>query len=234
MQRYFSNKKINNKLFLNNEDVHHIKNVMRLKENDKIEIVFEKNVYVCKLSGELNEAIIDLKLEFPLTNKPYICLIVPILKEIKMDLILQKATELGVDEIVVTNMERCMVKLDGKEEKKLNRWNLICKEASEQSKRNTIPIVNYMSKFKSIKEIDGLKLVCSTKEKNVNFKFLVQSMKKCDKMIIVIGPEGGLSLNEEKFLIENEFYAMTLGNCIMRVETVPLYIMSALNYEYME
>ena len=86
----------------------------------------------------------------------------------------------------------------------------------------------------SIKEIDGLKLVCSTKEKNVNFKFLVQSMKKCDKMIIVIGPEGGLSLNEEKFLIENEFYAMTLGNCIMRVETVPLYIMSALNYEYME
>ena len=149
-----------------------------------------------------------------------------------MDLVLQKSTELGVNKIIPLITERSIVK-DIDEEKKLLRWSKICKEASEQSKRNVIPMI---TKIKSIKElnIDGVKLVCSTNEKTENIKMFLHSQNIYDKMTIVVGPEGGLSPKEEQQLNELGFKSVTLGNRIMRVETVPIFMLSVLNYENME
>ena len=80
----------------------------------------------------------------------------------------------------------------------------------------------------------GVKFLCSTREKEKTIKKFLQSQSNCDKLIVVIGPEGGLSEAEEKQLNEIGFESITLGNRILRVESVPLFVLSCLNYEFME
>ena len=82
--------------------------------------------------------------------------------------------------------------------------------------------------------MDGVKIVCSTREKEKSLKKLLQTVENCDTLVIVVGPEGGLEEEEEKFLVDAGFSSVTLGNRILRVETVPLYVLSAINYNYME
>ena len=91
-----------------------------------------------------------------------------LVKEQKMDLILQKLTELGVSRIIPLKTERSIVKIDEKREcKKLIRWQAICKEASEQAKRNSVPIITDIYTLKDlIKEESDIKLLCSVNEKN--------------------------------------------------------------------
>ena len=152
-----------------------------------------------------------------------------------MDLILQKATELGVNKIIPVVMERSIVHLDNdRQSKKIERWTKICKEASEQSMRVTIPVITEVKRITDLKSLEGVKLVCSTLEKENTIKMFLQSNKSYDKINIVIGPEGGLSLKEEDYLKSIGFTPVSLGKRIMRVETVPLFILSVLNYEIME
>ena len=79
--------------------------------------------------------------------------------------------------------------------------------------------------------MDGLKIVCSTKEKDNKLKKILKNNLKCDKIIMVVGPEGGLTLDEENQLIDLGFIPTSLGDNILRVETAPLYLLSVLNYE---
>lgn len=237
MQRYFSNKKIENTFILNSDDLFHIKTVMRMNDGDKIEVVYEKQVYICSLenvNSNVKISIIEKQGDFN-TNFKEIVLAIPLIKEQKMDLILQKSTELGVNKIIPFIAERSVVKF--KEEKmtnKIERWQRICKEASEQSKRIDIPTVTNVKLLKDLVSFDGEKVVCSTKKDVNSIKMFLQNNMECDKLLLVVGPEGGLSINEEQFLVENGFLPVTLGNRIMRVETVPLFLLSVLNYEMME
>ena len=233
MQRYFSKKEENGYLYLNDNDLYHIKKVMRMNDNDKIEVVYNSELYLCELQD--TKAKIIKKEETNIIKKPNITLVIPLLKEQKMDLILQKATELGVDVIMPTIMSRSIVKLDGdKETKKIERWQKICKEASEQSKCLDIPLVTKISKFEDLKSLEGVKLTCSTSEKSQNLKNYLKNLKNYDRIILVIGPEGGLSKEEEQYLKEIDFTSISLGSRIMRVETVPLFLLSVFNYESME
>lgn len=232
MQRYFSNIKKNDQLILNEEDMHHIKNVMRFIPDDLIEVVYEGEVYICSL-GINNTAYIKHKIDNNSSNLK-ITLIVPLLQEQKMSLIFQKATELGVSKIIPVNMSRSVVKLDNdKFLKKQIRWQKICKEASEQSKRNDIPTVSDLKNIKDLK-LEGLSLVCSTSDIAGNVKNCLKNNNNYDKINIVIGPEGGLTNEEEKELINIGFTPISLGQRILRVETVPMVILSIINYEYME
>lgn len=235
MQRYFSNKLVNNKFNLNNDDIYHITRVMRMKTNDKIEVVYNNEVYICNLFFNNNEIEISI-VEKKENNKNYNIekiLIIPLLKENKMDLILQKSTELGVNKIIPVIMERSIIKLEkDKEIKKLERWNKICKEASEQSKRVDIPVITEVKNLKELENLDGVKIVCSTKEKeNTIKKYLKENT--INKINIVIGPEGGISPKEEDYLNSIGFESISLGENIMRVETVPMFILSVLTYENM-
>lgn len=237
MQRYFSNELKGDKFILNSDDLYHIIRVMRMKENDLIEVVYEKEVYLCSLNfnnGNCNVCLKE-KLEDKDEDNYEIVLIIPLLKEAKMDLILQKSTELGVNKIIPVLMERSIVKIDkDRELKKIERWTKICKEASEQSMRVTIPVITEVKKLNDLDGLDGVKLVCSTIEKTNTIKMFLQTNKSYDKINIVIGPEGGLSLKEEEYLKSIGFSTVSLGKRIMRVETVPLFILSVLNYENME
>lgn len=237
MQRYFSNQKIDNNFILNRDDIHHIKNVMRMKDNDKITVVYQNIPYLCHIEKKENDIniIIDEVLKKEEHKMLKINLIVPVLKEQKMDYIIQKATELGVFSITPFISERGIVKINNDNgDKKVNRWQKIAKEASEQSKRNDIPKISSINTFKELEEISGTKIICSTKEKEKNIKNVLKTYKDCDTMSIVVGPEGGLSNREEEKLISSGYIPVSLGERIMRVETVPLYIMSVVNYEFME
>ena len=237
MQRYFTDKLKDNVFTLNNDDYYHIKTVMRMNECDKIEVVYQKEVYLCSLEFNDNNIIIHKEKKVDskeLLNKEII-LVIPLLKETKMDYILQKATELGVTKIIPVEMERSIIKLDkGKEEKRIERWTRICKEASEQSMRVTIPVITEVKKLTELSDIDGTKMLCSTVEKQNTIKMFLQSIKNYDKIIIVVGPEGGISPKEESLLNKQGFISVTLGNRIMRVETAPLFVLSTINYEFME
>lgn len=237
MQRYFTDKKIDNYFELSNNDMYHIKTVMRLKENDKIEVVYQKQTYLCCIEN-VNKVlkIRQLeKIEEGVQNIPELVLCIPLLKEAKMDLIIQKATELGVSRIIPIKLSRSLIKLDeNKLSKKIERWNKIAKEASEQSKRITIPEITELKSIEELEKIEALKLVCSTISKENNLPILLQSHHSCDRILIVVGPEGGLTHEEEQKLINMCFNPVRLGNNIMRVETVPIFLLSIINYEYME
>lgn len=232
MQRYFA-KDYNDKLTLRDGDIHHIKNVMRMKNDDKIEVVFDKKLYICNIDNlepfslSINDTILEEnKLSLDVT------VAIGLVKEQKMDLILQKLTELGVNTIIPLNMERSIVKLDAKKlEKKKVRWETICKEASEQSKRTDIPIIGDIMNLKELVKLDyDMKLIASTKEKNKMLNYYLQSVNKCAKIIVVIGPEGGISNSEELFLNDNNFNSVSFGNLIFRVETAAIYVASIFNY----
>ena len=236
MQRYFSNKLVNDKFELNKDDLYHILTVMRMKSGDSIEVVYNEQVYICnlKISNANIDVIIKEKEEKKELETVEKVLIIPLLKENKMDLILQKSTELGIDKIIPVIMERSIIKLDqDKELKKVERWNKICKEASEQSKRVNIPFVTEVKTLKELNDIDGIKLVCSTKEKDNTIKKYLKNNTGYNRINIVIGPEGGISPKEEEYLNSIGFESVSLGNNIMRVETVPMYILSVINYENM-
>ena len=230
MQRYFSNELIDNSFRLNDDDCYHMRKVMRMTDGDKIEVVYDSKLYICKLKD--NFATIENMVQTEVKKIKY-TLVLPILQEQKMSFVLQKATELGIDEIIPILTTRSKVKVDEKEDKKLARWQRICKEAAEQSKRLDIPIINKIVSIDDL-DIDGFKVVCSTKEKSNTLKKVLKNNLNCDKIVMCVGPEGGLTELEETKLIDRGFIPTSLGSNIMRVETVPIYLLSILNYEIME
>ena len=152
MQRYFVDNKDNNYMVLDKDDMHHVKNVMRMKPYDLIECVYKERVYVCKvISPDINKFEIVNELDENNEMSVEVTIAISLVKEKKMDLILQKLTELGVSRIIPVEMERSVVRLDSKKfKKKKERWEKICKEASEQSKRNKIPIIDDIKKIKEL------------------------------------------------------------------------------------
>ena len=230
MQRYF----IKNKdMLLEESDIRHIKKVMRMNINDKIEVVYNNKLHTCEITSlePFNIKVIE-KLDEDKKTKIELTVAVALVKEQKMDLILQKLTELGVSRIIPVSMERSIVKLDKERfNKKKLRWESICKEASEQSKRTNIPIIEDIKSIKDLtKEDADLKLVASTKEKEKLLNYYLQSIEDCAKIIMVIGPEGGISDREEDILVSNGYNRVSFGNLIFRVETATIYAASIINY----
>lgn len=129
-------------------------------------------------------------------------------------------------------MERSIVKLDeSKFRKKKIRWEAICKEASEQSKRTSIPFITDVMTIKQLSKVESdYKLVASTKEKSKMLNSYLQNVENCAKIILVVGPEGGISDREETMLNENGFASISFGNLIFRVETAAIYAASVLNF----
>ena len=233
MQRYFAKSKENDNFILYDTDIHHIKNVMRYTLGDEIEVIYENIVYICKIRN-INPLILEIinKITEDREMNINISIAIALVNEQKMDLILQKLTELGVSNIIPIKTERSIVKLDEKkEEKKISRWQIICKEASEQSKRTKIPKVNNIHTLKELCKLPiSTKLICSLNEFT---KPLDNYLKKDLKEILfVIGPEGGFTSKEEEFLLDNNFLPVTLGKRVMRVETAAIYTASIINYIY--
>ena len=232
MQRYFAKEKVANEFVLYDSDIHHIKNVMRYVVSDEIEVVYDDTIYLCQIKNltPLSLEIIetyqsDSEMNISLT------LAISLVNEQKMDLILQKLTELGVSSIIPVKTERSIVKLDEKKaEKKLLRWQMICKEASEQSKRTKIPNVEEIVSINELSKMEyDIKFICSLTDNSKSLKECL-SNNKYKRILFTIGPEGGFTKEEETKLIDSGFIPVTLGKRVMRVETAAIYVSGIINY----
>lgn len=231
MQQYFAKSRKDNTMYLKESDLNHISRVMRMKENDKIIVVHDESSYVCSLNKDLLSCeIVDV---FKDNEKyPMFLVYVPFLQDDKMSYIFKHGTELGITDFVVVEYERCKYKLPKKDyEKKLLRWNKIIKEASEQSYRIHKPNLEKIISVKDIESIANVNIVCSLDKTDVKKICKVLTTENCnDTISLVFGPEGGLSKNEEDVLSDKGFIKTSLGNDVLRTETVPLMIASILKY----
>ena len=237
MQRYFKDTK--DKIYaLSTEDSHHIIKVMRMNINDEIEIVNNEKLNIAKIINiDSNIATvenikeIDSDNELPLS----ITLVQSAIKEQKMDYILQKSCELGIEDIKILNTKRSIIKLAKNDNKKITRWNKILKEASEQSKRNKLPVVSSIIDINELIKLDyNIKILCTVNEKEKTIKKLLSNININDRILFVVGPEGGFTDDEETLMIGNGFIPVTLGKRVLRTETVALFVLSNINYEIME
>lgn len=238
MQRYFVEKCDNNNFFLSNEDTYHVIKVMRMSLNEQVEIIFDDKVYLGEIS-EL-EPVVKVKMLEKIDEDNELSFKVSIaqslVKEQKMDYILQKATELGVYEIIPYAASRSIIKIDNKQDKKIERWQKIVKEASEQSKRVIVPKVTSvmtLSNLVNLSEYD-IKFLCTVNETSQNIKKLLSKLTGSVRMLFVIGPEGGFTNEEEQKFIENGFVSLSLGKSVLRTETASAFIMSVIRYLDME
>ncbi len=231
MQQYFASSKEKNLLKLNSYDLNHIKNVMRMKENDKIIVVYDKVSYICSLNKDLLSAnIIEIFKEN--TEKNDLKIYVPFLNDEKLSYIFKHGTELGVTEFVIVMYSHCKYKLDKKDyNKKLDRWAKILKEAAEQSYRLVIPRLENIIDVKDVEADKNVNIMCSLDKENVKRISDVLTHDNCnDTISLVFGPEGGLSPLEEKMLTEKGFIKTSLGSDVLRTETVPIMISSIVKY----
>lgn len=236
MQRYFSNHLNNNIFTLIKNDSYHIQKVMRMQKDDLIEIVYQNEVYLTKIIefDPVKSLIIKKNDTYnELDKKITICQ--SLVKETKMDIILQKSTELGAFSFLPLKVKNSIIKGNENDfRKKVVRWQRIVKEASEQSKRNVIPeVLDVVGVDELIKLDYDLKLLCTVNEVSTTLKKVLQNDKNYDTMIIVIGPEGGFTKEEESKLIAKGFISISLGKTVLRTETASLCALSMINYELM-
>jgi 16S rRNA (uracil1498-N3)-methyltransferase len=231
MQQYFGISKDKNTIKLNSNDLNHIKNVMRMHENDSVIVVYDNKSYICKLNKDLLSADIQEVFKDKEELKD-IKVYVPLLNEDKMSFILQHGTELGITEFVVVLYSHCKYKLNKKDfEKKLTRWNKIIKEATEQSYRIEKPLLNNIIEVKDIEADKSVNIMCSLDKLNVKSISSVLTLDNCnDTISLVFGPEGGLSKDEENLLTDKGFIKTSLGKDVLRTETVPLMVASIVKY----
>ena len=235
MQRYFIRKldEINKKALLENNDFHHVKNVMRKRVNDEIIVCNNDVCYqgIIEVFGK-KDCLVNLISRLPKPEKDYkITIAQSLIRRERFELMLQKATELGVDEIIPITTKNTIIKLkDDKQQNKLIRWNTITKEASEQSHRYYQARVSDIMSLKEL-DFDAYDLVLVAYEKEVNSTKLKEVLKhKYHNILVIIGPEGGFDQSEVDYLENHTFIG--LGPRILRSETASSYILSVLSYEY--
>ncbi len=236
MQRYFVDKKNDDNFYLNSDDSYHFIKVMRANSGESVEIVYNKKLFLGKLiKADLKESIIKTSKEIDLNDINYnISIAQALVVEQKFNIILQKCTELGAKEIIPLEVSRSKINLDKKVDKKVERWQKIVKEASSQSKRIDIPKVKNICNIKELiaGEYDH-KFLCSVNEKSKTIKMVLQNMQSCDKILFVVGPEGGFTDYEEELLMTSGFIRISLGDLVLRTETASIAILSMVNYHFM-
>ncbi len=233
MQRYFANIDKDYFVHLNPDDEHHVSHVMRMKKNDEIEVVHEGKVFLCRIEdfNPLRIVVIH-EIENDVELKEDITLLFALTKGDKIDLVLQKATELGVKKVALIESERTVVTYEGKDqEKKLMRFNKIMKEASEQSHRLVVPSLLGIFYLKKLPQevFSDINYVAYEKDAN-DTDSIFAKVTKGKSVTILIGPEGGFSEQEINRLTSLCFIRTSLGKRILRAETAAIYALSVLGY----
>ncbi len=228
-------------IIITGSDVNHIKNVLRMECGAKLEICDGNGCdYDCVIKALDKDAVylqVNTSEEslVELDTKLYLFQGLP--KADKMELIIQKAVELGVYAIVPTITARTIVKLDDKKEaKKLSRWQQIAESAAKQSGRAIIPEVmtpiSFKEALKRVKEMDAGIIPYEKAEGMDAARDLVAGLKDKKSIGIFIGPEGGFEESEIAAAMEAGVRPMSLGRRILRTETAGLAILSILMFEF--
>lgn len=221
-------------------DVNHIKNVLRMKPGEEVLLSDGQGHDFCCEIERLTEQEILAKIKdktFEGTELPcefYLFQGLP--KADKMELIIQKAVELGVTEVIPVQTKRAVVKLDKKkEEKKLERWQAISESAAKQSRRGIIPRVNHVMTFSEALEYAGkfdINIIPYENFKDMTeTKDVLAKIGPNMKVGIFIGPEGGFEESEIELAVQRKVSRVTLGRRILRTETAGIALLSVLMFQ---
>ena len=241
MHRFFvEHEQVNgNRVSITGSDAHHIKDVLRLGIGDEITVCTgDEWEYVCEISQTLKDEVLATVIdaskpgkELPSKVTIYQCM--P--KKDKMELVIQKAVELGAYEIVPVDSLRCVMQLDKKKEAaRIERWNTIAAAAAKQSKRMFEPRVREVLKFKDAlddaKNAD-VKLIPYEKAEGMELtRELLGGVLPGQSVAVFIGPEGGFAQEEIEAAKNAGFTAISLGKRILRTETAGMWVLSVLGY----
>ena len=232
MQRYFAHI-VNNTVQLSRDDEHHITHVMRMRAGDQLEVVESSKLYICEISSisPLKVVVKQRKEEDVELNK-HVTLFFALAKGDKIDLVIQKATEIGVHRIVLFKSRRCVVNYDDKDvSKKLERYQKIAKEASEQCHRLMVPEIVGVVDLKGLKPyLEDVNYVAYEKEAGQTGESfnLPEDIKG---LSIMIGSEGGFDEDEINDLVSEGFIKVSLGKRILRCETAAIYALSVIAFK---
>lgn len=228
-------------LTITGPEVNHIRNVMRLKAGEEISVSIggDGKEYRYGIESYTEDSVLcrlrfvkDKEVELPVK----VLLFQGLPKADKMDLIVQKAVELGAAEIIPVSMERCVVKLDaGKAAKKTARWQTIAESAASQSRRSIIPrVLAPMSMREAVEyakaQTEVRVIPYELQEDDGSVKQYLESLKEGQSVSIFIGPEGGFTPAEVELAKEAGIRPISLGRRILRTETAGLAILSWLIY----
>ena len=242
MTKFFvkNNQVKEDRIVIENDDVNHIKNVLRMKKEDELQVcVIPEGInYKVKIDSIDKNIICKIieKIEETTESNIDITIFQGIPKFEKMELIIQKNTEIGVKKIVPVMMERTVVKLNSKDmSKKIERWNKIAEIAAKQSGRDIIPEVSSIIKVNEIHEdeFDAVFVAYENEKENTLKNELLKLKDKKEKynIAIIIGPEGGISENEIAIFKEKGYKLISLGKRILRTETAGFVMTSNILYE---
>ena len=231
MQQYFVTTKleIDKEVELSLEQSNHIVKVLRMKSDQVVRLSDQVSIFLARIKVEQKTVVAtcfeDVTVKDSFQNK--ITLFLALLKGDKWDYVLQKVTELGVDQIIPVVTERTIVKIKDNSDRKLERWQKIVLEAAEQSHRLTIPVVREPI---LMKQMESYKSEFNIVAYELQEDQLIQSLLPKDQSIAVfIGPEGGFSVDEIDYLKKLNFHTCSLGKRILRAETAAIYSMSVMN-----
>ena len=245
MQHFFVTPDMVNdtEIYIEGQDVNHMKNVLRMKIGEQVEISDGNNLrYLCEVSEyEQERAVLRIverkEADTELTSRLYLFQGLP--KNDKMELIVQKAVELGAYEIIPVSMKRCVVKLDDKKAaKKVERWNNISESAAKQAGRSIIPevteVLSYEQALKKAKELDVVLVPYELAKGMSETKQILATIQPRQSVGIFIGPEGGFEREEVEKAMESGAKPVTLGRRILRTETAGLTMLSVLMFQLEE
>lgn len=229
------------KIVITGSDVNHIRNVLRMKIGEEIAVSngVDNREYRCGIEAYTDHEVI-CSLRFikedgvELPAKIYLFQGLP--KADKMELVIQKAIELGAHEVIPVATKRCVVKLDEKKAvAKVSRWQGIAEAAAKQSKRGVIPAVHsVMSMREAIQYAQSMdvKLIpYELAEDMRHTKNVIEAVKPGESVAVFIGPEGGFEEDEVQAALEAGIEPITLGRRILRTETAGLTVLSWLMYQ---
>ncbi len=230
------------KVIITGSDVNHIKNVLRLKAGEEIAVRngVDGKEYRCGIEEFAQDQII-CSLRFireegvELPSKIYLFQGIP--KADKMELIIQKAVELGVFEVIPVAVKRCVVKLDERKARaKVSRWQGIAEAAAKQCKRGIIPVVREPMTMKEAVSYAGemdVKLIpYELAEDMSHTKKMIEAVRPGQSVAVFIGPEGGFEESEVAEALAAGIEPVTLGKRILRTETAGFTVLSWLMYHF--
>lgn len=237
MHRFFVNpSNISDSIYIDGTDVNHIKNVLRLKCGEEVNVCDGRNnEYICRISDISPDKVqLDIISKSTCENEPRyeVTLYQGLPKSDKMEYIIQKCVELGVARIVPVAAKRSVVKLKD-DAKKVSRWQKIAHEAAKQCQRGVLPEVSNVLTFKeAINDLakNDLKFMPYENEGQTSLREVL-SDKDVKTIGFFIGPEGGLDETEIAMADEMNIPTVSLGKRILRTETAPIACLSALMYE---
>ncbi len=224
-----SNKTPNGYL-IGGSDYNHIRNVLRMNTGDEFLVSCGGKSDLCSITAFEGEFVTVEIIEenYNNTSLPIrIVLFQGLPKSDKLELIIQKCVELGVDEIYPVEMKHCVVKLDDKKKKaKTQRWQAISESAAKQSKRNSVPVINeplpYKLALSKAAELDLLLVPYESKDGMKSTAQALAEIKDGMSVGILIGPEGGFDLKEIEAAEEKGGRIISLGKRILRTETAAI------------